>query len=644
MSTPANLLILIGPLLAPLPAGLPGPTDAAPPAPLLNLEPVVVTASREPQPWSQTPGTVSVITREEIERQRYQSVTDVLRHVPGVHVDQPGPRGSRSSIYTRGLDPNHTLVLIDGVRVNDPTNNRGGSFDLSGLDPAGVERIEVVRGPLSAVHGSDAIAGAVNIVTRTGREGDEALLDVSGGRFGTYRVRGEAGGRRGRADLSVAGAWVDEGDVHGWSDFRGGNLKAALGLDLPGNARLRAGLRFADTHEEAFPDDSGGPLFAEIRELEQRDGRELSAHVELTHAATEWLDTALTGSYQRHRTARDSPGVAPGDRDPFGIPSERSRDALDHGALALRTTVAFAESLTLSAGGDVSWDHGSSAGELFPDESFAEPTGYQLDRLVGGPFVEGRWTCACGLSLQAGLRADFSDEERSELSPRVSASYRLPVVGGVLKGSYGHGFKLPSFFALASPVVGNPGLEPERSRGFDVGLSRSFWGERVQARATYFRIDVENLIDFEAGPPPRLVNRSEVLSHGVELELALRPHVSIELRGNLTHTATDVRGSRAELLNRPRWRADLVALWLPREDVTLRAATLFVGDVRDSSVPTGPRRLDSWIRVDVSALWRLREWLTLYLQIDNLLVARYQEAIGFPAVGIRPRLGAELRL
>ncbi len=135
--------------------------------PVHRLEPVVVTASHEPQPLGYAPGTFTVIAREEIERGHYTSVVDILRRVPGVHVEQPGSRGGRASIYTRGLDPNHTLILIDGVRMNDPNNNRGGSFDLSTLDPAGVERIEISRGPISAVHGSDAIAGVVNIITRT---------------------------------------------------------------------------------------------------------------------------------------------------------------------------------------------------------------------------------------------------------------------------------------------------------------------------------------------------------------------------------------------------------------------------------------------------------------------------------------------
>ncbi|MBW2398332.1 MAG: TonB-dependent receptor [Deltaproteobacteria bacterium] len=597
-----------------------------------HLEPVVVTASREPMPADRAPGTVSVITREEIERAHYTSLVDVLRRVPGIHIEQPGSRGGRASIYTRGLDPNQTLILLDGVRLNDPANNRGGSFDLSTLDPAGVERIEIVRGPTSAVHGSDAIAGVVNIITRTGADGQELSLQASGGRWGVYRIAGEARARRGPADLSLAGAWVDEGDPPDDQRFRGGNLKAAAGFDLPGEARLRGTLRFADSESRAYPDDSGGPEFATIRALERRDVRDVNLHVELSQAPIRWIDYAASFSYRHRRERRDAPGVAPGLRDPFGIPAESSRDVLDYYAFSLRNTVYRDREV------------GSSDGELFPGEPFAVPTSFDLDRVVGGAFAELLWSCMCGLALYAGARVDFPDSASAEFNPRVSARYRIPRLDLELSGSWGEGFKLPAFFSLAHPVVGNPGLDPERSQGFDLGVSRSFWEGRIEARASYFDIEVKDLIDFDAGPPPLLVNRSKIESRGFELELRVDPVSWLGLTGSVTHTATDIKGSSANLLNRPRWQGHLTLVWNPLPSVTVRTAALFVGSVKDSSIPTGPVTLDSWTRVDLSAAWRLNEHITVFLEIDNLLDSDYEEAIGFPAPGIRPRAGVQWRL
>jgi outer membrane receptor protein involved in Fe transport len=197
---------------------------------------------------------------------------------------------------------------------------------------------------------------------------------------------------------------------------------------------------------------------------------------------------------------------------------------------------------------------------------------------------------------------------------------------------------------LAHPVVGNPDLDPERSEGFDVSVGRSFWGGRIAARATYFDIEVKDLIDFDPGPPPLLVNRSKIESHGFEMELRADPFPWLGFTGSVTHTVTDIKESSADLLNRPRWQGNLSLVWNPFPAVTLRTVALFVGPVKDSSIPTGPDTLDSWTRVDFSTVWRLDEHLSVFLEIDNLLDADYEEAIGFPASGIRPRAGVQWRI
>ena len=606
-----------------------------------RLGSVVVTASREPLPPESAPGTFSVISREEIERGHYTSVVDILRRVPGVHVGQPGSRGGRASIYTRGLDPNHTLVLIDGVRMNDPTNHRGGSFDLSTLDPAGVERIEISRGPISAVHGSDAIAGVINIITRTGRDAQEFLFDGSGGRWGVYRVAGEARGRVGIADLSLAGAWVDEGNPPDDQEYRGGNIKADVGLELPAGASLRGTFRFADSESESFPDDSGGDEFAEIRTLEERDIREFDMHVEAAQKTGRWIDYVLGFDYRHRREDRDSPGIADGLRPGPGIPSESSRDELDFYALSLRNTVRPVKGLSLTAGGDVYWEDGSSHGmPLFAGTPFETPTNFKLDRVVGGPFAELNWQSRCGLILYGGVRADFSDEFSAEVTPRVSAKYPIPVIDLVVKGSWGEGFKSPAFFSLASPTVGNPDLVSERSKGWDLGLNRSFWKGRIDGRIMYFEIEVKNLIDFVSNPRPLLINRSRVMSRGFEFELNAKLLDSLDFNGNLTFTDTDIRHTGDDLLNRPRWQGALTLVWTPLESVTIRASALIVGSVKDSSEPTGRVTLDPWGRVDLSASWRVRKHVSLYLEIDNLFDSNYEAGHRFSrARDSQPRAG-----
>jgi vitamin B12 transporter len=326
-----------------------------------------------------------------------------------------------------------------------------------------------------------------------------------------------------------------------------------------------------------------------------------------------------------------------------GVPSESSRDELDYYALSLRNTVKPLGGLSLTAGGDVYWEKGSSNGQLFPGEPFAIPTSFELDRVVGGPFAELHWRSDFGLALYGGVRADFSNVSSSEVTPRVSAEYSVPVIDLVVKGSWGEGFKLPAFFSLASPVVGNPDLVAERSKSWDLALSRGFWKGRVEGRIAYFEIEVRNLIDYVQGSDPPLLNRSKVVSRGFEFELNARLLDSLDFNGSLTFTDTDIRHTSDDLLNRPRWRGALTLIWTPVEDVTIRVAALIVGSVKDESEPTGNATLDPWGRVDFSASWRVRKHVSLYLEVDNLFDSNYAEVIGFRAPGIRPRVGVTAR-
>ena len=464
------------------------------------------------------------------------------------------------------------------------------------------------------------------------------------GRWGVYRVAAEARGRVGIADLSVAGAWTDEGDPPDDHGYRGGNIKTAVGLELPAGASLRGTVRFADSKSTSFPDNSGGDEFAVIRTLEEREIWELDLHVEAAQKNGQWIDYVLGFDYRHRREDRDSPGIAPGVGIPTGIPSELSRDELDHYAISFRNTVKPIEGLSLTTGGDVYWEEGSSVGRpLFVGTPFETPPSFELDRVVGGPFAELHWRSDFGLVLYGGVRVDFSDESSSEVTPRVSAQYSVPVIDLVVKGSWGEGFKLPAFFSLASPLVGNPDLVAERSKGWDLALSRSFWKGRVDGRVAYFEIEVKDLIDFVFDPMPMLINRSRVVSRGFEFELNARLFDSLDLNGNLTFTDTDIRDTRDDLLNRPRWQGALTLIWNPVKDVTIRAAALIVGSVKDSSVPTGDVTLDPWGRVDLSASWRVHKHLRLYLEIDNLFDSNYAEAVGFRAPGIRPRAGFTAR-
>ena len=205
--------------------------------------------------------------------------------------------------------------------------------------------------------------------------------------------------------------------------------------------------------------------------------------------------------------------------------------------------------------------------------------------------------------------------------------------------NYGEGFKLPSFFSLSHPIVGNPNLLPETSHSVDVGVSQALWGQRFTIGVTYFYSEFTNLIDFDPGPPPRLVNRSHTTAQGVEMSFLLRPWPNFSTTAHLTYLQTDIKGTTANLLNRPKWRGGFAVQWSPRPDLDLHLHTIVVGTVPDSSIPTGARTLDAYARVDLAVNWTLSKHCKVFLAVDNLFDTAYEEFIGFPAPGINPRAG-----
>jgi outer membrane cobalamin receptor len=609
--------------------------------PALELDPVVISATVAPTPLGRASASVTVITREQIDAQEARSVIDLLRQVPGVHIDQAGGRGSVSSVYTRGGDPNFTVVLIDGVKVNDPTNSRGGSFDFTTLNPEDIERIEIVRGPLSAVYGSDALSGVINIITRKGESKATRRLELAGGRYGYWRTVAEARGMLGVLDYAVSGSYVDNGEPVEGSEFENTAFSINMGVPPADNMELRWLVRHAKSDAEAFPDDSGGPRFAVLRAVERRDIQELTMGLTLTHTPFPWWEYQVQfGLYNRNEDIA-SPGVAPGPRNPFGIPPSLTKNVFWRHELTLRHLFPVSKGVQLAVGAQAQFEDGTSTGSLDLG-GFPVPTSFRLSRDIWAPFFEVQLSVLPGLLLQGGARVDLPQGFDTEVSPRVGASYTFAPTGTTLRGSWGEGFKLPSFFSLGHPIVGNPALQPETSQSFDAGVTQTLWGKRLTISVTYFHNEFTDLIDFDEALN-RLVNRSKVTTEGVEASLNLVPWPRLSFLAHLTYLKSDIKGTDEQLRNRPEWRGGFSIRWraLAMLEVLLKA--LFVGEVLDSSIPTGDVGLDAYARVDLTVHWTVNPTVAVFLTVDNLFDADYEEFVGFPAPGINPRLGVRVR-
>jgi vitamin B12 transporter len=609
----------------------------------VELEPVVITGTLLPGEPGQMSTHVTVIPGETVRENQSSSVTEALRSVDGLHVDQAGARGSVSSLYLRGGDPNYTVVMIDGIKVNDPINSRGGSFDFSTLNAEEIERIEIVRGSLSSIYGSDAISGAVNILTRRGGPEPETRLDVSGGSFGYNHERLETDGRIGRLDYALSGSRLDNGDPVAGSGFNNATGRANIGVRLGRWTEARTVFRYSSSRMEAFPDDSGGPDYAVIRESEHRDADQLTAGLDVVHRPVSDLTaTVHFETFNREETV-DSPGVAPGTRDPAGIPPNDTDATVNRYRADTNVLWTRGNRLRLTVGGEIQSETGESDGG-FTVGGQRIPTRFEMNRRLWALFAEARVVPLENLALEAGARMDHPENFDGRTSPRAGFAYSIPVSGTRLSANWGKGFKLPSFFALSHPIVGNPDLVPERSQSAEIGLSQDLPGSRMSVSATYFYSRVKDAIDFDEGPPPRLVNREGVTSRGIEFGGTVRFRPEIILFPHLTYTRTDIEGTTEKLRNRPVWRGGCSVRWQPAPPVVLVLDVLYVGKVFDSSIPTGDRTLDPHTTANLSGTWTLSRRWEAYVSIRNLFDANYEEAVGFPSPGIRVRGGLRVTL
>ncbi len=604
-----------------------------------RLEDVVVTAYRVPTLQREAVDSVSVVAREEIERHGHVHGIDPFRQVPGLQVDQLGGPGGISLPYLRGSDPNHVLVLIDGVRVNDPTNSRGGAFDLSGLDPNQIERVEVLRGAASSVYGADAMGGVINVVTRSAKTQEpsgETAIGVGGHDYRNLHAR--ASGGYGVARFSLAASRLRDGraSIGGELDRRVINASARFALGE--SAGVDVDLRHGERDGTSFPDDSGGLRLAVLRQLERRKASDTSWSVRA------WRDfgerATLNAALTRYRRSEDvdSPGVAPGVRSPIGLPAAVSRADFERDAALANLTFHFPGGSELAAGLEYQREHGTDQ-ILYTLFGIPIPADFDLRRSTRSGFAEFKWLASPNWLVRTGIRHDRVDGIGSNNSPSAGVRYAVRATGGSIRANYSEGFKPPSFFALGLPPVlsGNPDLRAEHSKGASLGYQQPFADGAGDAAVTLFRTRYTDLVTFD-NATNQLVNANTVNVRGVELELRWKAGEALSMRAHFTRLLTRVVDSDEPLRQRPGRRAGLQLSWRIDDRWSFGWSTEYAADIFDSSIPTGNLSLPSYLRSDAAVVYRASDRLRAAIAVDNVFDRDNEWYVGFLAPGRRLRV------
>jgi iron complex outermembrane receptor protein/vitamin B12 transporter len=622
-------------------AGMAASVSAAEVTPAPRLEMVVVTGTRLFESQARLPFSMTLIDQAEVETRNPASLPDLLAEQTGLHVSQPGGGGGVTSLFIRGGEPNFATVLIDGVKMNDPNNTRGGSFDISSFNIGDVERIEIVRGPQSAIYGSDSLSGVVNLITQAGAPKWGLDVSAEGGTHEYYNLAAAvAGPVTGKGGFTLRAATRDDGTSIDGSSFENTTVNAKLVLDEGTGWDVAIHGRYADSEGSAFPEDSGGPEFAVIRDRDRKSATDSAFGIDGGVVITPDWTLRGTAYLYDHDDTFTSPGIAPGVRD--GVPPRKADSSLTRDYVSGYAVWQTTTGLAVTFGADYQGEDGKSNGYIEFGPGFQVPSSFRLDRDIVGVFGEVQVEPATGLTILGSVRNDNPDVGDSQTTTRVGAVYTFNSGTTRLHANWGQGFKLPSFFALGHPLVGNPDLKPETSESYDFGIEQLLLDGRVQVGATYFNNDYEDLIDFD----PEIflqVNRDSVTTSGVEFEARYDPAAELGLRAHVTYIDYEIPSGADPLRQRPDWSGGIDATWRPTASLETTLAWLYVGETYDTSIPTGGIDLDAYNRVDVNVRWQAAESLVVALAVDNLLNADYEDAVGFPAPGILPRLSVRYR-
>jgi outer membrane cobalamin receptor len=621
-------------------------------------ETLVVSASQIDQPLSRTADSVTIITGHELEARQIATLGGALATVPGFTVARTGGPGTLTSLFPRGGESDFTLVLIDGIRANA----FGGGADLSQIPLADVERVEVVRGPQSAIFGADAIGGVVQIITRQGGAPTAGALLETGSRdtrrfqasttggIGTLRWQAGAdyfdeAGFTGEAPAS--GELVTNDDAQARQAWVGGGWRGQRGTDIQGT------FRYVDTDRGApgpYGSDPAGRFFGVDRVSRGNTERRVVG-ARVVHP---WTGPA---SRVRQRVEFDIADYDLGFLSSFGV----SRSETQRSHVRVQTDAALDPGVGISAG--VEW-LGESARSSFIEQGGVE---VPVERRVVGTFAEGRWNGHQRLSVQAGLRVEhvtreafavngFSDDAVTSINPKVSLSW---LVSRSLPGdrhwtrvraAAGTGIRPPDVFEIA--FTDNPGLEPERSKSVEVGVTQALAAGAIQLDATAFVNQYDDLIisvgSLRDVSRYRTDNVSNARARGVELGAAWQLANGMSARIAYTWLDTEIRAvdNSAQapspyrvgdaLLRRPRHSGSATLTWTHQRG-SVFAAVDSRGEALDAEPSFGPSgglyQNPGRTVTDLGGTLRLVRGVEAFARVLNLLNREYEDVLGYPSPG-----------
>ncbi len=595
---------------------------------------IVVTATGFEQPRAETGQAISVIDRDRLDTLQVATIADAIATLPSVRVASRGGIGGQSSAFIRGGNSSQTLVLIDGVRINDPSSPNG-AFDFGSLLTGNVDRVEVLRGPNSIIWGSQAIGGVVNVRSIVPTQSFAAQASAEYGRYDTGQVRANISGTSGILEGSVGGAYFSTGGI----------------------SSLTSGT--------------------------ERDGyRNTAANGRLKVNLSDDFSLDLRGYYNRGRVEYDSPFGAGGD----ALPVSRNRQFIGYvGANArlfdgrLQSRLSYARTDIKRTGTDPevdSFNNFDVAGtidrfELHNSFDVAEAAtlvfGIEHERTLASTSFLGAVADVArnhvtsgfsqvilrpisGVTLTGGVRYDHSSSYGGDTTLGGNIAYTPNSGRTVLRATYGEGFRAPTL-SESKPPFGNPALKPETAVNFDFGVEHHFLGDKAVASATYYHRNSKDLISFSFF---RFTteNIDAARAEGIELELNLSPVKELSVNAayslvNAKSLSDPTNGRR--LPYRPKNSARLSVDWKSARglslgaDVSLQGQSLDVFIDQDVPIFTPNGKIEGYTIVNVRSGFQISPGIEVYGRVENLFGAKYVVVPDYSTYGRNAHIGVRAR-
>ena len=607
-----------------------------------ELNEIVVTATRTMQPRRLTGESVSVLTASELAAQQVVGLDGALQSVPGVVVVRNGGPGQPTAIGLRGALAGQTVLLVDGVRLNDP-GSTDGAVILADVLADRLDRVEVLRGPQSTLYGSDAIGGVVNLMTARGGASSlapSALLEV--GSLGSWHATAGARGTAGSLDYGVtAGALhtngVSAADARDGNSERDGFRHEGATVNLRWHASDALSLDARGYYTDSRVDYDGYPP-PDYRFQDTADHGRNQLLAGYVGANLTLLDGRLEQRVALMRTSSDRRLVDP-----------TQQVAASFIGMGRAERVEYQGSLDISAATQLVFgaeSQRSTLRTLSPSDWDPRPVPTQGASRITGYFLQAQTTLVDAVTLTGGLRRDENSGFGSHDSLKLSAAWQIASTGTVLHANYGDGFKAPSLYELYSEYS-NPSraLSPESARGWEAGIDQNLPRALGQIGITAFERRTRDQIDFfdcyglnTAACVQRRYGYYENLarsrSRGIEAEARIRLPATLVLGLNATWLDAKDESSGSDLPRRPRRTANLRLDAHPREGIELGADWHYIGPRLDNAWATTP--MPGYALVDLQGSWRLSASVTLLARIGNALDRRYSPVAGYGAL---PRTG-----